>query len=97
MQPLSSREAFLARETWHCFGHVLKGVVGRILCLNEAEVQIHMEIDHHISKHFTRQNQTDLLVLWVRSGSQCPFDMLHLPNSGRGSQQLLLSRTDIYP
>ncbi len=26
--------------------------------------------------------------------SQCPFDILHLPHSGRGSQQLLLSRTD---
>ncbi len=28
--------------------------------------------------------------------SQCPFDIFHLPHSGRGSQQLLLSRTDTF-
>ena len=29
----------------------------------------------------------------MRSGSQCPFEILHLPHSGRGSQQLLISET----
>ncbi len=30
----------------------------------------------------------------MRYGSQCPFEIFHLPHSGRRSQQLLLSRTD---
>ncbi len=31
------------------FSQVLKGAVGASLCQNEADVKIHMEIDHHIS------------------------------------------------
>ncbi len=47
----------------------------------------------------SRENQTSwfsLLVLWVRWRSQCPFAILHLPHSGTGSQQLLLSKTDTF-
>ncbi len=31
------------------FSQVLKGAVEEIVCQNETEVQLHLEIDHHIS------------------------------------------------
>ena len=74
------------------FCQVLKGAVGSTVGQNEAEVKFHLEIDHHISST-VQSVWSSLLVLWVRCGSQCPFEMLHLPHSGRGSQQLLLSMT----
>ena len=37
-----------------------------------------------------------LLVLWVKSWSQCLFEILHGPHSGRGSRQLLLYMTDTF-
>ena len=36
-----------------------------------------------------------LLFLWVRCDGQCPLEMLFLPHSGKGSQQLLLLTQDV--
>ncbi len=52
--------------------------------------------DLNIIDEFSQSVWFSLLVLWVRSGSQFPVEIVHLPHSGRGSQQLLLSRTDYF-
>ncbi len=52
------------------------------------KVNIMNELVHSIS--------FSLLVLWVRCRSQCPCDILVLPHSAGGMQQLLLLMTDTF-
>ncbi len=52
------------------------------------------QLTHHKKAGTVRL--VELLLLWVRCAVQCPFDILMLPHSARGPQQLLLSMTYYY-
>ena len=63
---------------------------------NVAELKISMEIDLQNSPTDQAGESVSLplLFLKVRCAGQCPFDILHLPHSGRVLQQLLLLITE---
>ena len=71
----------------------LKGAVVVTHCQNEAELKFSMEIDHHTSS-------TEKSVGYVLISPACsvdeilrkfPLEIIPLPQSGRGSRQMLLS------
>ncbi len=68
---------------------LLKGAVVVNLCQNEADVKCQMDIDSHIS--LTEQAGKIRLTELTHQ-----FEILHLPHSGIGSCQLLLSMTDTF-